>query len=88
MSGLYRSPQRPVDLMLVSAAILCPRLSSPPQALDPLLEAADDVGDNGVVRLLVNSYVNIIDRARYAGREPDEEDAMACDKLVDAVRST
>ena len=60
----------------------------PPLSLDPLFDAADRVGDTGAIRLLVNSYARIIDRARYSRREPTEKDATACEKVVDLVTLT
>ncbi|ORX35570.1 hypothetical protein BD324DRAFT_630699 [Kockovaella imperatae] len=60
----------------------------PPLSLDPLFVAADEIKDSGAIRLFVNSYANLINKARFSGTEPDESDAVACDKIVDVVLLT
>jgi hypothetical protein len=56
--------------------------------MQTLHEAADSIGDNGALRLFVNTYVNFIERARFARREPTESDAAAVDKVVDVILLT
>jgi hypothetical protein len=56
--------------------------------MQPLYDAADGIGDRGALRLLVNSYVNIIERARFGRREPTETDAAAVEKIVDVILMT
>ncbi len=50
------------------------RPRSPPLSMQPLLDAAHRIGDQGVI-LLINSYANLIEKARFSRREPDEADA-------------
>ena len=64
---------------------LAPHASAPPLSLNPLFVAADRVGDNGAIRLFVNSYAKFIDQARFSRREPTEMDAAACEKVVEVV---
>ena len=64
---------------------LAPKAQAPPLSLQPLFDAADELGDNGATRLFINSYAKIIDQARFGRREPKEEDAAACEKVVDVV---
>lgn len=67
---------------------LAPQARAPPLSLDPLFEAADNVGDNGAIRLFVNSYARIVDQARFGKREPTETDAAACEKVMEVVLLT
>ncbi|KAK1923952.1 hypothetical protein DB88DRAFT_258962 [Papiliotrema laurentii] len=67
---------------------LCPHARAPPLSLAPLVSAANDINDSGAIKLFVNSYVKMIDRARYAKQEPTEGDASACEKLVEIVLLT
>ncbi len=67
---------------------LAPDIRAPPLSLNPLFEAADKIGDNGAIRLFINSYAKIIDLAWFGRREPKEEDAAACEKIVDVVLLT
>ncbi|KAK4683999.1 hypothetical protein P7C73_g6205, partial [Tremellales sp. Uapishka_1] len=57
---------------------------APPLSLQPLLDAAD----TPALQLFVNSYIKLIEKARYGKREPTEEDASACDKLLEIVLVT
>lgn len=61
--------------------------SHPPLSMQPLLDAAHRIGDQGVV-LLVNSYANLIEKARFSRREPDEADAMAVERVLNVVTFT
>ncbi|WRT68131.1 uncharacterized protein IL334_005106 [Kwoniella shivajii] len=67
---------------------LAPTPSSAPLSLQPLLEASAKINDNGAIRLFVNSYAKIIERARYARKEPSQADAEAVEKVVDVVLLT
>lgn len=60
---------------------------SPPLSMQPLLDAAHHIGDQGVI-LLINSYANLIEKARFSRREPDEADAMAAERIVNVVTLT
>ena len=71
-----------------TARALAPTSTAPPLSLEPLFEAADRIGDSGAIRLFVNSYAKLINNARFAGQEPTESDAVACDKIVDVVLLT
>nr|XP_018262665.1 uncharacterized protein I303_04144 [Kwoniella dejecticola CBS 10117]OBR84823.1 hypothetical protein I303_04144 [Kwoniella dejecticola CBS 10117] len=63
--------------------------SSPsPLSLQPLLDAASSVNDNGAIRLFVNSYAKIVERARYGRKEPSQADAEAVEKVVEVVLLT
>jgi hypothetical protein len=58
---------------------------NPPTNLQPLFEAADEISDKGALRLFVNSYAKIIEKAWYSRREPCEEDASAVEKVLEVV---
>ncbi|WWC69826.1 uncharacterized protein I206_103769 [Kwoniella pini CBS 10737] len=69
---------------------LCPIAPSTasPLSLQPLLDAASSINDNGAIRLFVNSYAKIIARARYGRKEPTQADAEAVEKVVEVVLLT
>lgn len=67
---------------------LAPQSKAPPLSMQALYDAADSIGDNGALRLFVNTYANFIERARFARREPTESDATAVDKVVDVILLT
>ncbi|WWD16955.1 hypothetical protein CI109_101387 [Kwoniella shandongensis] len=68
---------------------LCPNISSlSPTSLQPLFSAADSFDDNGAIRLFVNSYAKMIERAMYAKYEPGEGEAAAVEKVVEIVLLT
>ena len=67
---------------------LCPGTKPRPLAIAPLLLAADQANDSGALRLFVNSYARLIDQARYGRREPGEDEAMACERIVEVVLLT
>jgi hypothetical protein len=58
--------------------------TAPPLSTRPLLDAVD----SDALKLLLNSYLKIIDRARYGKREPTESDAAACEKVVEIMLLT
>jgi hypothetical protein len=60
---------------------------SPPLSLSSLSTAANASRDKALI-LFVNSYIQFVDQARYARREPTEGDAEAVMKVVDVVRRT
>ncbi|ORY26356.1 hypothetical protein BCR39DRAFT_541490 [Naematelia encephala] len=67
---------------------MCPDATAPPLSLEPLFDAADAIQDNGAIRLFINSYAKMIEKARYARREPEEVDAAAVEKVVEVVLLT
>ncbi|WVW84336.1 hypothetical protein I302_106370 [Kwoniella bestiolae CBS 10118] len=67
---------------------LAPTSIASPLSLQPLLDASSSINDNGAIRLFVNSYAKIIDRARYGRKEPSQADAEAVEKVVEVVLLT
>ncbi|WWC88951.1 uncharacterized protein L201_003866 [Kwoniella dendrophila CBS 6074] len=67
---------------------LAPTSDVSPLSLQPLLDASSAIKDNGAIRLFVNSYAKIIERARYGRKEPDQADAEAVEKVVEVVLLT
>ncbi|KAL7420822.1 hypothetical protein Q5752_004775 [Cryptotrichosporon argae] len=57
---------------------------SAPHDLAPLLAAASAL-DPGPLKVFVSSYLAIVERARYARREPTEVDAQAVERVVELV---
>lgn len=79
------SPLHPPDKALLPHT---PLFTKKAVNLADLVQAGIDYPDTGALRLFVNSYVKILERCRYGNREPDEGDAVACDKIVDVVLVT
>lgn len=74
----------------ISEQSLTPHISAndtPPLSLTPLRIAAERTNDKALI-VFVNSYIRLIEQARYARREPDEGDAEAVMKVVEVVRRT
>ncbi|OCF74427.1 hypothetical protein I204_04802 [Kwoniella mangroviensis CBS 8886] len=67
---------------------LAPTSTASPLSLQPLLDASSSINDNGAIRLFVNSYAKIIERARYGRKEPSQADAEAVEKVVEVVLLT
>lgn len=65
---------------------------APPSSLQPLIDAtanfppAEPDGKPDPLRLFVASYAKILERARYAAKEPTEGDAEAIHSVVGLVR--
>jgi hypothetical protein len=60
---------------------------SPPLSLTPLAAAGEQTRDQALT-IFVNSYIRLVEQARYARREPSEGDAEAVMKVVQVVRGT
>jgi hypothetical protein len=67
---------------------LCPGVKPRPLSIQPLLDAADGMNDSGALKLFLNSYARLIDQARYGRREPGEDEALACERIVEVVLLT
>lgn len=44
--------------------------------------------DDAAAQLLIRSYADIVDRARYARREPGQGDAMAVEEIMEMLQAT
>ena len=70
-------------------AALAPKSTAPAHVLWPLSDAAAEQGDEkGAFRAFVQTYVEMIEKARYSRREPTESEAAACEKLVNVILLT
>ncbi|EIW70572.1 hypothetical protein TREMEDRAFT_61077 [Tremella mesenterica DSM 1558] len=68
---------------------LAPESKAPDHALFPLLHAARELTDEkGAFITFVHTYVEMIEKARFARREPTESEAAACEKLVNVILLT
>jgi hypothetical protein len=81
-----RPPPSHQYALLISAEKVIPTTSPNPSptSLKPLIASTADKG----LKLLLRSYEGIIENARYGKCEPNEGDALACEKLVDVITVT
>lgn len=81
------NPQNPyvlyiqLELTFAEKAIPTTLPNPSPTSLKPLINSTSDKG----LLLLLRSYEGIIENARYGRKEPNEGDALACEKLVDVI---
>ncbi|WVN87690.1 uncharacterized protein L203_102878 [Cryptococcus depauperatus CBS 7841] len=69
---------------ILREALNIPR-DHPPLSLQPFFSAVSDVKDNGGIRVLINTWAQYIEKARYGKREPEEREAGAVEKLVEII---
>ena len=74
-------------LMSTSERLMYPKSSS----INPHTVSFDIMAssiDDAAAQLLIRSYASIVDRARYARREPGETDATAVEEILEMLQHT